>query len=284
MANTTIHLERPVSVEFMVRPYIVKQALNNDRSYDEFHPSAWGSCLRKIAYQYYNEKEKFLEKTFRDVDPRMERIFANGHGTHHRWQSCMDGAGILRGHWQCDNPNCGMVYGKNDKLGIFNPLRTEKGWKCLKCGNDKSLTYAEVKVISDSVYNFKGSVDAIIDVRGTPFAQNNKYDVFVADLKTMKDEMFSALDGPKPEHVVQVHIYMWLLDLQGGVVVYENKDDQRVREEFVPRDESVIERIKAQAVWMRGLLAEKKLPFRPAGLTKSQFPCRFCEFVNICYK
>lgn len=274
---------KPYSVEHMVKFHMVKKALNNTRTFEIFHPSAWGQCLRKIAYQYYNQQEKFLERTFRDVDPRMERIFDNGHGIHARWQNYLDNAGILRGCWKCPNTDCGAVYGEGEQLGIFNPMRVTDGWKC-KCGNDKKLQYEEITVKSSEEFNFEGHCDAVVDVRGSKYAQNNQNDIFVVDFKSMKDEMFTALDGAKSEHVIQVHIYMWILNLHSAVVVYENKNDQRVREEFVPRNEAIIDKIKSQAIWLKELLKHKKLPFKPNGFTKSQFPCFLCEFSDICYK
>lgn len=275
-------MDRPVKVEFLVKSFMVNKALSNTRRYDIFHPSAWGSCLRKVAYQHYNEKDKFFTKTAQDIDDRIERVFDNGHSTHARWQNYMDQAGILRGYWKCVNPLCSKEYGTEEGLGIFNPS-ARVGWQC-SCGSTERLKYEEVLVKSPPEYNFEGHCDAVIDVRGTEYAQNSKYDVFVADLKTMKDEMYCELVEPKHEHVVQVNIYMWILGLHGAVVVYENKDNQALKEMFVPRDEEMIERIKQQALWMMELLKEKRLPFRPNGFSRSKFPCRMCEFVDHCYR
>jgi len=274
--------DRPVKVEYLVKSYMTKKALNNSRRFNIFHPSAWGVCLRKIAYQYYNDEQPFVIRGPNDVDDRLERVFDNGHSTHARWQNYLDQAGVLRGVWRCSNPFCGRRYGSEELLGIFNPSAVE-GWKC-ECGSPERLGYEEPHVKSTAEYNFEGHCDAIIDVTGTPFAQNSKYDIFVADLKTMKDELYMDLTEPKTEHVVQVNIYMWILNLQGAVVVYENKDNQQLKEMFVPRDDDLIEKIKAQATWMMELIAAKKLPFRPNGYTRSKFPCRFCEFVDYCYR
>lgn len=273
--------DKPVKVEFLVQDHMVRKALENSRKFNIFHPSAWGSCLRKIAYQFYNEQEPFISKGPYDIDVRMERIFDNGHATHARWQKYLDEAGVLRGTWKCENPLCHREYGKTDLLGIKNPSRSQ-GWKCA-CGSTAVLQYEEILVQSAAEYNFCGHCDAVIDVRGTKFEQNGRYDIFVADLKTIKDEMYAELNAPKDEHVVQVNIYMWILNLQGAVVVYENKNSQALKEMFVPRDDGLIEKIKQQAIWMTNILKEKKLPFRPNGFSRSMFPCRMCEFVSHCY-
>jgi len=261
---------------------MVQKALNNSREFDHFHPSAWGICLRKIAYQYYNQHEPFLQRTAQDIDDRMERIFDNGHATHARWQNYLDRAGYLRGCWRCKNPFCNKLYGTEERIGIFNPS-AQPDWKCA-CGSKDRLGYEEILVKTDPQYKFEGHCDAVIDVRGSQYAQNSPYDVFVADLKTMKDEMYSELTEPKSEHVIQTNIYMWILDLQGAVVIYENKDTQALKEMFIPRDNDLIERIKNQSLWLQEILKQKKLPHRPNGFFRSKFPCRFCEFVDYCYQ
>lgn len=273
----------PPKIELISKPYMVKKAMENTRRYDVFHPSAWGICLRKVAYQYYNEAQKFFKKTPCDVDTRIERVFDNGHGMHARWQSYLDGAGILRGVWKCANPLCGKTYGNDVKVGIFNPLRTIPGFTC-SCGNNKKLVYEELLIESEHHYNFEGHCDAVVDIRGSAFARNDDLDLLVVDFKSMKDDEFMELEHAKHEHVVQVHIYMWVLGLQGAIVLYESKDNQKVKEIFVPRNEKIIEQVKEEALWMRDLLDKRKLPPRPDGVSASKVPCRFCEFAKLCYK
>jgi hypothetical protein len=273
----------PTKVMSLIAPYLIKKAINSDRRHDHFHPSAWGSCLRKVALEYYNEKYKFHARSVTDINIRSEMIFDNGHGVHARWQKYLDNANVLRGAWKCPNPACGAIYGDTTPCGIFNPSRTGE-FKC-RCGNMKELDYHEMVVISDKEYNFKGSVDAIVDIRG-PFGQDKpatSNEIFVVDFKSCKSNIFEEIVHAKFEHVVQVHIYMWLLDLNMGVVLYECKDDQRVKEMPVPRDPSMIERIKKESKWLLSVLEANKMPPVPSGFTQSKIPCYFCEFANRCY-
>jgi hypothetical protein len=146
------------------------------------------------------------------------------------------------------------------------------------------LEYEELLIASDAQYNFEGHCDAVVDVRAHPSASgNDDLDIFVVDFKSMKKEYFDPLKEPKPEHVIQVHIYMWVLNLKAAVIVYENKNDQAVKEMFVPRSDELIEDIKQQAKWLIDVLRHRRLPNRPEGFTRSGFPCTFCEFKGICY-
>jgi hypothetical protein len=271
---------RPPSIQALVRAHLVSKAISNERKYNVFHPSAWGSCLRCVAYHFYNQRHQFLRKADSDVDVRMERIFDTGHNMHSRWQEYLSAAGVLRGSWTCNA--CGMAYGSSERLGILSPKVVDQRWAC-DCGNRERLDYGEVLVRSEPQYNFEGHVDAIVDLRGTAFGNGCDSDLFVVDFKTIKDDYFSELRHAKHEHVVQVHIYMWLLDLKAAVVLYENKDDQNVKEMFVPRDDSLIERVKEESLWLVEVLKHGKLPQRPTGHSRSKPPCRFCEFQTLCY-
>jgi len=275
----------PVKIEMVTQAYMMKKAINNDRKFDIFHPSAWGGCLRSVAYQYYNHHEPFVIKRKEKIDIRIERIFDNGHGIHARWQNYLDKSGVLKGCWKCVNPNCGLVYGDKELLGIFNPQRTNPDWQCA-CGNKDKLEYVELRVKSEDVYNFDGHCDAVVDLTGTPFARGDNMDVMVVDFKSMKDEYFGEITESKAkhEHVIQVNIYMWILGLHAAVVLYENKNTQAIKEVFVPRDEALIEKIKEQAIWLQNVLKKGKLPNRPDGYSPSKVPCRFCEFISYCWR
>ena len=269
---------KPVNIEQVLRPMMVRKAMSDKRKFDIFHPSAWGYCLRKIAYQYYNEKEHFLPADPMSVDCRMERIFDTGHYTHARWQKYLADAAIVRGYWKC---KCGAEYGKDNVIGTFSPAKQE-GWKC-RCG-EKKLEYGEILVKSPPEYNFEGHCDAVVDFRGSEYEQHCDADVFVVDFKSIKDSMYSELTEPKHEHVIQVHIYMWLLGLRAGVILYENKDCCMVKEMYVPRDEVLVEKIKRQAVELKAMLANRKVPLRSSDMSRFKFPCKGCEFLGVCYQ
>ena len=49
-------------------------------------------------------------------------------------------------------------------------------------------------------------------------------------MKSINDKGFKALiDTPKPEHLVQLQIYLNLAGVENGVVLYENKNDQTLK-------------------------------------------------------
>ena len=58
----------------------------------------------------------------------------------------------------------------------------------------------------------------------------------ILELKSINDRGFKNLySKPKPEHVIQLQIYLQLLDRPYGIVLYENKNDQKLKAFQVPR-------------------------------------------------
>ena len=268
-------------LEMVVSKPMKQKALAEPRKYDIFHPSDWGYCLRKVALLWYNEHEKFLKKGEQHIDLKGQRVYDNGHGMHARWRDYLDAANVLRGVWKC--PRCEVLCGDKEPLGILNPSNKE-GWSCEKCKTTRKMQYEELLVRSDPRYNFEGHVDAVVDLRGTQFSTKPELDLMVVDFKSIKDDYFDdIIEHAKPEHVVQVTIYMWLLDLRSAMLIYENKNTQEVKEILVLRDEKKVDEIKKQAEWLVEVLRHRRLPSRPNGYSRSGFPCRFCDFVDSCY-
>lgn len=92
----------------------------------------------------------------------------------------------------------------------------------------------------------------------------------VLELKTINDKGFKALKGkPKPEHNVQVQMYLSALNLETGLVAYENKNDSDIKVLRVARNKDF---------WIGQLerayrIATERFPPFECG---SQYP-RYCD-------
>ena len=84
--------------------------------------------------------------------------------------------------------------------------------------------------------------------------RHEEYERVLLELKSINDAGFAALiEAPKPEHIVQLQIYLNLVGMENGILLYENKNDQKLKAFKVIKDvsvwESVIERcLKIQAM------------------------------------
>lgn len=300
------------AVANVLNTYLRWKTLNGPpRGHEVYHPSAFGSCLRRMQYQRY------AERGYIDVKPEAHeaktvRIFDTGHAMHARWTKYWEDLGILRGVWECANPCChlwnnskefvhpdhdptlprkGRKYGLDDKLGCFKPE--------VCCCGSKDFTYHEITV-DDKELNFHGHVDQILDFSrfkgGSIFKEGNPVKVLfrdedlpkkpiVNDMKSINSFGFkSKLEKGIPfGYRVQVNIYIHMLDLDYGMLYFENKDDCSTKIMQVKRDPALWEKIKEQAFQMKEMVDEKLLP-PPRPYSKDEFECKYCEFQSICHK
>lgn len=251
------------------------------RGYKHFHPSAFGGCLRKMAFQYHSEtNSKF--KIDEPIDVKFMRICDTGHAYHYRMQKDLADMGILRGWWKCKS--CGKVLGKEEELGIFLPDICEciKNPKKDKRRKTSLFEYEEVFLESEEQYNFKGNCDGILELDpGDPTTR------YVIDFKSISENGFSYLRRPDHKYIVQITIYMWLTGIKKGIIFYEDKNKHQLREFLVPYDKDFVEDIKKTSGKLFKMCKQNKVPKIPKHYNKDNKPCKNfgkkCEFYEFCW-
>lgn len=288
-----------------------------------YHPSAFGKCLRRMQYQRYQEMGiKDFEVENESHNSQLLRLFETGHHYQERWTRYFDDIGILRGIWSCSNMLCYLwddegnfkfdqekadellakkhtrFHGKNELRGCMKP-------KACVCGS-KRFDYHEVRVVLPEL-NFAGSADLLLDF--TNFDPKGKFDgvnpafkvedlpkgCVVADMKTINDRRFTQellKSGPSVEYILQLTIYANVLDCEGGLLIYENKNSSETAAFKVHRAADTIwPLIQTQARKMikmaGGTTNDKgepvfKLP-PPRPFRKDDYECKKCEFRNTCH-
>jgi hypothetical protein len=126
-----------------------------------------------------------------------------------------------------------------------------------------------------------GSVDAIIN-SGVPEAPKKKH---IAEFKTHSKKSFDALlkDGvekSKPEHFVQMQIYMAGTKIDRALYVAVCKDDDRIYTERVRYDKEVAEKYIARG---KRLALEDRMP-PPISTDPSWYQCKFCAAYEFCHQ
>ena len=85
------------------------------------------------------------------------------------------------------------------------------------------------KVVKLDEPPISGRVDFIL--------RHGEYGQVALELKSINARGFGALNkGPKPEHVIQLQIYLNLLPMEKGVILYENKNDQQLKSFVLDKD------------------------------------------------
>lgn len=226
LANLVKAHQRQLSAPLAVIPRLeqhLAMTVQDDRRDGMFHPSDISQpnfCPR--AWSLFNFHPGGLSVKSAGVDPRLQRIFGNGHGVHDRFQRYFADAGLLWGTWSYPN-----------KLS-----RDYQGVRAARdhIYNETKLTHVDLRII--------GATDGLL----VPDGQ-----VVGLELKSMNSQGFKWLQGPREAHKNQVYIYMACYDdmrrrkialpgaLSGYAVLYECKDTQSLKEFFVPYDRPAID-------------------------------------------
>ena len=74
--------------------------------------------------------------------------------------------------------------------------------------------------------------------------QHEVYGRTIVELKSINDKWFKALiTDPKMDHYLQLQIYLNILNIEHGIVLYENKNDQQVKCFDVSRNAEIWEQL-----------------------------------------
>lgn len=268
-----------------VNCYLIQKAKNNSRDYSYFHASSWNECFRKTAYQYYEAKGLIsLDGDIDKFDPQRERIYDNGHYLHFRWKDYLENAvnGALLGRWRCRNESHSppKIFGLEEELGCSKPNKCE-------CGCNK-FDYIEVG-FRDEETMLGGHVDAILDCEKWGISKAPSR-FLVIDYKSMTTFMFKDLKEPLPKHQSQMQMYFLLSGLEAGKFIYENKDNQSVKEFLVQRDESFVEKSRKEAIRLKYIVTHTNsegkcvLPRRTKEFSRGHKLCLSCRYRYHCWK
>ena len=112
------------------------------------------------------------------------------------------------------------------------------------------LVQSEVPV-ENREYEIMGHTDGIIKVNGFEG---------VLEIKSMNSKQFYSCFEPKPDHLIQINVYMFCLGVPRGCLLYECKDDQELKEFYVKQDPSILNPILEKIQLVQQRLKEGKEP------------------------
>jgi CRISPR/Cas system-associated exonuclease Cas4 (RecB family) len=146
------------------------------------------------------------------------------------------------------------------------------------------VTASEVDMPSKEL--FHGRADLIISV-------DNK--LYVVDIKSSSDFKFQKLEEPELAHKKQIQLYMHYFKIPQGILIYENKNTQDLKEFGVKYDAAFCKKIISDFETLRYQVENEIVPPIPAELKEGReafsrgegkFPweCEYCDFREECDK
>lgn len=209
-----------------------------------FHASSlYYMCPRCEVYKAILPDEMIPPDT---LDAITQARFDIGHAMHWWYQNKYLGPmGVLKGKWRCSR--CG------DVVKGFMPTGTCK--KCAEAGKKRVKDWVfDETVLMSKKWNIKGKIDGVV-VRDD--------EEFLLDIKTCKPSLFASLKKPWPSAIYQVQVYMWLLKMEKGVLLYVDKSadsDVPVKEFPVEYSLETVNSTKGKIAAFQLAMESKTLP------------------------
>lgn len=162
--------------------------------------------------------------------------------------------------------------GQNEEATIINDLRS--------IGLDIRGATGRNQARVDFGCHVSGSIDAIVE-SGVPEAPKARH---IAEFKTHSLKSFNTMekDGvekAKPEHFVQMQLYMHGMEIERALYVAVCKDDDRIYTERVKYDKAVAEKFIERG--HRLALSDRMPP--PISTDPSWYQCKFCDAHEFCH-
>lgn len=267
---------------------------DEDRRWDINSPSSAGKCPRAVVYSRLN-----YDRDTNSVDARTRRIFDNGTGVHERLQKYMLDSGILAMDEVPLFDDELQIQGHTD--GLLNLSKFELGVLEIKSINSNSFSKLvdakeEHKLQAITyMYCLENRRKWLKDNYETEEALNKylnskKYKKFIEDhYKHIKDgSKFSAEE--KHQFKLECHQkadrIMWNASrpINKMVFLYENKDNQELKEFTVKYDEEMMATLIEKYEFINDCVFTEEIPPRPKECTSKMCSCaRWCSFKLECW-
>lgn len=128
-----------------------------------------------------------------------------------------------------------------------------------------------------------GRADAILSVKGRPI---------VLEIKSSSSNKFRKLSRPEEAHLKQLQVYLHFFHIPQGIILYENKDNQEIKEFRVEYNSNLAKQIIKRFEDLKGNIDNDILPDVPEEYLKKRskasrkallpFECRYCDFGETC--
>lgn len=217
-------------------------------------------CVRQEVLRYIH-KINGVEK----INHITQKTFDFGSGFHFIVQNQWFGKwGWLYGDWLCTG--CGKKY--------LNQLMPKQ--KC-SCGSDNPYHYIELSLESSDHF-LTGHPDGILKIDGQDY---------LMELKTSNKIYYEKIKGdkvPLDAHRDQINMYMFLLGMKHGLVIYFNKDNSDWMQFYEKYNEKRVEKQLNKIKLIKEGIEKREAPKERICESKTCSAAKRCPIRDICFK
>lgn len=129
----------------------------------------------------------------------------------------------------------------------------------------------EIKIPPQEIIS--GRADAIIGIDGKPY---------VVEIKSSSQFKFNKLNVPETDHLKQIQLYLHYFKVPQGVVIYEDKNTQELKEFLVNYDPKLVQEVLKEFQVLKEQLEKDAIPLIPEDV--ELWRCEYCEYREECKK
>lgn len=117
-----------------------------------------------------------------------------------------------------------------------------------------------------------GRADVIINVEGEPH---------VVEIKSINSVSFGKLMAPDPDHYKQIQMYLHYFNIKKGILIYENKNTQDLKEFSVEYDEKTVKEVLERFHILKAQIQNNTVP----NVSEiDPWRCTYCPYAEECKK
>ncbi|MEM4703410.1 MAG: CRISPR-associated protein Cas4 [Candidatus Pacearchaeota archaeon] len=117
-----------------------------------------------------------------------------------------------------------------------------------------------------------GRADAILTLNNEPH---------VLEIKSINSTKFKNKE-PEKDHVFQIQLYMHFFKLRKGILIYENKDNQELKEYLIEYDEKLANDLLYKFKKIKEDVDKNIVPEIPKDI--EDWRCEYCPYIESCEK
>lgn len=243
-------LNSPYRLLAPVERFLMEKNADSDRDKLHLHPSEickkdW--CPRSSWYRIMGYPEPPEKITFQKM-----LVFEEGHNIHAKWQAWLMDAGVLEA----------------PEVPIFNEAHRIMGHADGIINDKKGRAVLEIKSVGAGTIRFEDY---------PLFARYTSGEITY-------DGLWSSIKHPFPSHVRQAQLYMYCLNIDTGILLYEWKATQEVKEFTIQYQPELVEPILASCLSVVRAIEAETPPERPTWLYEDHRVCKYCPFKKECWK
>lgn len=117
-----------------------------------------------------------------------------------------------------------------------------------------------------------GRADVIVNIDNEPY---------VVEIKSINSAAFFKRNEPDPDHYKQLQMYLHFFNIKKGILIYENKNTQELKEFTVEYDEKTVREILEKFEILKAQIQNNIVP--PVNDVE-EWRCGYCPYAEECKK